>query len=129
MNPATELIQTYEHWRAWTQAEAAALERSDWATVAQCQQAKQQLQRAILDLSEKARITNVPGQEHSHERMHVKAIVSELIALESANGELLARRLRANRARASELAEANRNLGRVHRSYGAVRSTLSCSYC
>jgi hypothetical protein len=106
----SDLLEAFAQWRAWTEVESAALQDSNWALLASCHSAKEQLQPRIAELSDKAEL----NQE-------IRSTVAQLLALEASNADLLKRRLAVCRARASELRQAGHNLVRVHRSYGALR--------
>ena len=112
-------MQACAEWRQWSELEAAGLNESDWQAVARCQAAKKALQPVLHKCIEQARAEwKEQGPDASRAEREVRSVVAELIALEKANHESLAGKVRAHQRQRVELSRANRNLDNVHRSYG-----------
>jgi hypothetical protein len=129
MSATTELHDVLDQWRYWTGLEASAIQLSDWTGVAQAQHAKASLQAAIAKLNAACEQEwQLDPRSALASRSRMRARISELLALETANQEALAASHAAARQRQSELQNANRTLGQVQRSYARPRAAAWHSY-
>jgi hypothetical protein len=129
MSARQELLDAYGEWRRWTEIESTSIRQANWASVSTCQEAKRQLQSAILTLSqaaeaEVARFRSAPLSADPQ----VRHVLRELITLEASNQEWLAEQIRKQRHRIGETHATRRNVHRVQRSYVPHRSTGWQSY-
>jgi hypothetical protein len=104
-------------WRELTEQEATAIRSGLWSEVDRHQRDKRALQLTISQSSPAAR--SAP---------QLRAAVSELMALERENAELLGERIGQARRLRAESEQSCRNLRRVRQSYGAVAQTHWQSY-
>jgi len=103
-----------------TEREGAAILASNWPEVRRCQEAKQQLQPAIIrsTTASATSSTGVPRQQENELQKQIRAIVNELIRLESENNSVLQKRMASLEDARGELDQTAGRLRRVHRSYG-----------
>jgi hypothetical protein len=119
MIPRDPFVSAFEEWRGLTEVEGGAIERSDWPCVASCQARKKSLQAILTNLSRPLRATAgsanpIPADLPAE----VRALVAELVALETRNASLLAAKRQAALVERVELDRAGINLRRVRGSYG-----------
>ena len=129
MSASTELFGTYEAWREWSEAEGDAIRQLDLPLVAHCQQAKQMLQARIINLTQEAQAewTRV-GRDVAEAQREIRAVIQELILIETRNGEDLAEQRHNARAQCATLDQSTRNLRRVRESYAPVAAPAWNSY-
>ncbi len=123
------LMAAYHEWRQWTEAEGEAIRASNWARVAECQGAKQQLQPRLVQLGGAARFEwSLQGAVGRRQEQAMREMVGVLIRLETQNGEQLARKRETVMARQAELVQSRSNLRRVRRSYAPTRGAAWSSF-
>ena len=129
MSAKSDLFGTYDAWREWTEAESDAIRQSDWPLVTRCQQTKQLLQSRIVSLTEEAEAeSSLMGRDFSEVQREIRAVIQELILLETRNDEYMAEQCHAARTRGAELERAARNLQRVKGSYAPSTSPAGHLY-
>lgn len=129
MSIQADLLEQYEHWARLTREEGVALRSGDWKAAAACQERKAALRTLIDQLTRAADAAwagPVPASTPS--RAQVRQKLQELIALEEANRELLARLHEMDLRREADLGLAQRHLGQVHRSYAQPPAPTWQSY-
>ena len=124
MNARDHLFSLYEQWRRLSLAEGDAIQRSDWAEVTRCQNAKHALQERI--------VTATDALKREQEGLHcaaqeteaaVRTVVSRLMELEGQNSrQLSAQRARAEAEQAGTQ-QAEQNLRQISRAYRAPRES------
>lgn len=123
------LFAAYNSWEQLTQAEGAAIQSGDWACVAECQQAKQGLQKQIIHLTESAQAECIEtGLDTKIFERDLRPIINNLISLESRNSELIAIRRHAADLEKLDLDQAAQNLRRVQKSYSPATAAVWNSY-
>ena len=123
------LFDAYNSWEQLTQAEGAAIQSGDWARVAECQQAKQGLQKQIIHLTESAQAECIEtGLDSKIFERDLRPIINNLISMESRNSELLAIRRQAADLEKLDLDQASNNLRRVQKSYSPATAAVWNSY-
>ena len=121
MGAATDLLDTYQEWRQWTQAEGEAIRIGNWNRVQECQGSKVRLQPRIIRLAGPAQKEwGQLGLDVAEKEQEVRAAVDECIRLETLNGALLAKQ--------AELDQTSRNLKLIHRSYVPAQSAAWTSF-
>ena len=65
MSACSTLLELYQEWRKWTDAEGEAILENDWPKVKRCQAAKAELQPHILQQTEKAQATSLDAVTNS----------------------------------------------------------------
>ena len=129
MNCQETVNALYEDWRLLSETEGSAISTADWARVAQCQDAKQQLQSRIIVATEalqKEAVAN--GLNPKRTERGLRPIVERLIQLELRNQELLASRRQSDEFEKAELEKSGRNLRQVQHAYGSPRAAAWQSY-
>ena len=123
------MTRALAEWRRLTGLESQAILSGDWREVPELQGRKAQLQAEIQRLLAPAVATPF-AEPHRSRGMEGKfdAAVSELIALERRNGDLLAEKRKCRLAESERLALTLRNLQGVRRAYGSSRSPHWQSY-
>ena len=127
MTARGELDALYAEWRTLTEAEGEAIRAGAWPQVEQRQAAKHQLQRRIIDATQRLDTESTPTERAAHER-HFRAVVDELIQLEQRNHELVARTRDEAAGHQRSLDQCSRNLRRVQRGYAPVAGAFWESY-
>ena len=125
MNCQETVNALYEDWRLLSETEGSAISTADWARVAQCQDAKQQLQSRIIVATEalqKEAVAN--GLNPKRTERGLRPIVERLIQLELRNQELLASRRQSDEFEKAELEKSGRNLRQVQHAYGSPRDAV-----
>lgn len=123
------LFDAYNSWEQLTQTEGAAIQSGDWARVAECQQAKQGLQKQIIHLTESAQAECIEtGLDSKNFERDLRPIINKLISMESRNSELLAIRRQAADLEKLDLDQASNNLRRVQKSYSPATAAVWNSY-
>jgi hypothetical protein len=123
------LFDAYNSWEQLTQAEGAAIQSGDWSRVAECQQAKQGLQKRIIHLTESAQAECIEtGLDAKIFERDLRPIINNLISMENRNSELIALRRQAADVEKLDLDQASQNLRRVHKSYSSPSSAVWNSY-
>lgn len=118
MSIQADLLEQYEHWARLTRDEGAALRAGDWKAATACQERKAALRLLIEQLTRAADAAwSGPVSPNTPSRAQVRQKLQELIALEEANRELLARLHEMDLRRDADLGLAQHHLGQVHRSY------------
>ena len=129
MNCQETVNALYEDWRILSESEGSAIASSDWDRVAQCQEAKQQLQDRLIVATEALQKEAVAqGQNPKRTERGLRPIVERLIQLELRNQELLASRRQAVASEKAELEKTDRNLRQVQHAYGTPRDVAWQSY-
>jgi len=129
MHATADLMGILAEWRRLTEREAQAILNDDWKNVAEQQHLKLQLREEISRARELAGAawptseTAGGGQENK-----LQAIVSELVALETRNRDVLNTKCQGRRAELDRVNETVRNLRGVRRTYGASPSHRWHSY-
>ena len=119
MNSTSDLTGVLAEWHRLTKLEAQAILNDDWPEVAAQQQRKEQLQEAIT-------CARKPVGAATDDKL--KALVTELIALETRNRDAITAKQQSRQAESECVNEAVRNLRSVRRTYGEVHSPRWHSY-
>ena len=129
MEAHTQLRALYQEWRELSEREAEAIQTAFWSKVTKCQEAKKELQRRIVSITEvmQSEIATL-GLSQSVVDDEMRRIVDELILLESRNGDLLADQRERGKKEESELERSSRNLRQVHRAYAGQQTAAWQSY-
>jgi hypothetical protein len=109
MTPVDELTELYNQWRVLTEQEGAAINRSAWLEVDQCQAAKARLQGRIEDLSRRMEVA-------VHES-RFRPVLDGLIALEHRNAAVLRQRRSEADATVGDCDRSCRSLRQLQRLY------------
>lgn len=129
MSAQAALFQLYDEWRDWTNVEREAIEASDWNKVSQCHGAKAELQKSIVRQTQIARDeANADDLVRAAVDLRVRAVVNELIYLETRNGEYLAERRAQTKTELDAIERSGRNLGRIQRQYSRNAAAAWESY-
>jgi hypothetical protein len=123
MNPDSELLQLYDHWRALTERERKAIQAADWLQLAEVQSRKQQLQEDIRQAAAAASHGPVQDMEYRHPE-----IGEQLMWLEQQNARTLAEKLQELRQQQQALDQTSRTLHQLHRAYAQGRESAWQSY-
>ena len=129
MDPATDLMSILAEWRRLTEREAQAILSDDWKNVAEQQRLKAQLREPITrarELAGAARTTGEKSGGGAEDKLN--GVVTELVALEARNREVLDAKRLGWQAELERVNEAVRNLRGVRRTYGGVHSHRWHSY-
>lgn len=118
-----EVFRLLEAWRHLTELEGTAICREDWASVAGHQNAKAALQEALTTARQREQ-TQGAAAPSGHEDQRLRALVSEVMALEQRNREVLSAKRQHRQEELQRLNQANRQLHGVRRAYGS--SSRSC---
>ncbi len=118
MIPSSSLREFLEEWQTLSEAEGKAIALSLWPKVDQCQARKKELQSALTALGRQ-------GQPLSPE---LRALVQHVIALETANAQLLEKQREKLIAGKSALNASSRNLHRIRSAYSARRDSVWNSF-
>ena len=129
MSAKKELLEAYEAWRQWSEAEGTAIHRQDWPRVEECQAAKLQLQSLIVRKTEQAQ-TELASQGFDWKDLlpKLRGIMNHLMTLETRNSRILDQIRESVLAQKAEIEAVGQNLRRVHRSYGSPQPVAWQSY-
>src|SRR3954464_2286978 len=129
MSACLTLLELYQEWRKWTEAEGEAISENDWPKVKRCQAAKGELQPRILQKTEEAQIECArDGIDRCAFDKQVRSRVNELIYLETRNGEFLAEQKQRAQAELAALELSGRNISKIHKRYAQGRGVAWESY-
>ena len=129
MSACATLLELYQEWRKWTEAEGEAILGNDWRKVLRCQAAKADLQPRILKQTEDAQAECArDGIDRRAFDKQVRSRVNELIYLETRNGEFLAEQKQIAHAEFGALERSGRNLPRIQRRYAPGTAAAWESY-
>ncbi len=128
-NAHAELRGLYEEWRRLTELEGAAIRDGVWTEVERQQFLKQSLRDRIVRATQlwNAEQAGAEAARDVFER-EFRPVVSELIAQEHRNQDLLHDQREHIQARLSELGQSATRLRGVQRTYGAVGGSRWQSY-
>jgi hypothetical protein len=129
MDAATDLMGILAEWRKLTEREAQAILCNDWKNVAEQQQRKAQLREPISrarELAAAARATSERAGSGVEDKLN--GVVTELVALETRNRDVLNAKRLGWQAELERVNEAVRNLRGVRRTYGGAHSHRWHSY-
>jgi DNA anti-recombination protein RmuC len=119
MSADQQLQAAYAEWRRLAEAEGDAIRARNWNLATDCQNALRQLQPVIIRSSQEAQVDWARlGEDRDAKENHLRAVISELISIESRNNSLLNGMHDDAQARLNELKQAGHMLRRVHRLYG-----------
>lgn len=129
MSARQQLLSLYEQWRTLTEGETQAIHRGDWDGVHGFQDAKRDLQPGIFRQTEHAlEELGRDAQVKADFDDQLRRIVNTLILLEQRNGTLIAERKEACRQEMDQVEQGQRNLTKIHKSYGNRREAVWNSY-
>jgi hypothetical protein len=121
MSARDPIFSACEKWRDLTTTEGRAIEASDWVVVAECQREKKHLQSVLTGLSGPPKPGWATGAPRFAEMLDaVRVLAAELIAMETRNANLLARKREAALTARGELERSGMNLRRIRGSYGGL---------
>jgi Flp pilus assembly CpaE family ATPase len=128
MNTTTELMRLLMEWHRLTEREGLAILSDDWKDVARQQEMKQRLRQEMTQVLGPAR----DGQETceqptGEDQRRIDSVVSELIALETRNRDLLYAKGQGQQAELARFKETKRNLHGLRRACEPNRSPQSHS--
>jgi hypothetical protein len=129
MDAPVDLAHALAEWRRLTHLEGEAILSDNWQGIAEHQARKAQLEGEIQHAL--ALVRSAPAAPtHPSRKMEpgVDATVSELIALEGRNAELLAVKRHQRQAESERVALTLRDLHGVRRAYGSSRGPHWQSY-
>ena len=129
MAATPDLARALAEWRQLTHLEGEAILSDNWRGLAEHQARKAQLEKEIQHALALVRATPAP-LTHPSMPMEpgVDATISELIALEERNADLLAVKRHRRQAESERLALTLRDLHGVRRAYGSNRGPHWQSY-
>ncbi|MBI5800012.1 MAG: hypothetical protein HZA92_04705 [Verrucomicrobia bacterium] len=124
MNARDHLFSLYEQWRRLSLAESEGIQRSDWAEVRRCQNAKHTLQERIVAATDALKVEQAALHcDPCEAETAIRTVVSRLMELESQNSQQLSQqRVRAEGEQAG-VDKAEQNLRQLSRAYGQPRET------
>ena len=118
MSAQAILLNLYQDWRAWTEAEREAIQSNDWRRVQVCQGAKSELQPRILRQTEAAQHEcSRAGGDRAILDKKVRSLINELIYLETRNGEFIAEQRALAETEFDGLERSGRNLQKIQQRY------------
>jgi hypothetical protein len=121
MSARNQLFDAYAEWRAFTITEGEAMRDSDWPRVEQCQEAKKQLQPAVTRLTGAVQYEwAAAGRDPAELQKDMRAVIGELIVMETQNGAIMAEKRQEAEAKRIEFRSARLNLQRIRGSYGGI---------
>jgi len=121
MDPRQRIAAILKEWLQKTQAEAEAIQASDWAALRKIQSAKAELRPPLGQAVEEWRVRH-PAEATANP---FRSEVSQLLALETQNGNILAARKHRAQEKKRLLEQALFNLRRVRSTYAKpARATL-----
>ncbi len=116
---ARQDIEKYlSQWFELTQAEAGAIQTSEWTEVREIQSAKAELQKSLTAARERLMAEDDGGLLPAKTNDPLRLELGRLASLETRNSELVAAQMRRARSEQEKRAESVRNLRRLQRSYG-----------
>jgi hypothetical protein len=122
MTSEHEFLGDCQEWRRLAKAEGEAIRTRNWILVTDCQKALTQLQTQMSHHIQGAREEwKQSGPGGAEKERVVRALVMELIEIESRNKTLLSSLQDDTRSRINQLDQASRNLRRVQSSYAHTR--------
>jgi hypothetical protein len=120
MSAQANLLQLYQDWRTWTEAERDAISEGDWRQVKLCQEAKGNLQPRILRQTEEAQVEwSRLGLDRTLMEKQLRSVVNELIYLETANAGFVAEQRRSAADEMERLDRSGHNLSKIQKHYVA----------
>ncbi len=129
MSAKTDLLEAYESWRQWSEAEGSAIYRQDWPRVSECQAAKLQLQSLIVRKTELAQNEMAKqGFDWKDLLPKLRGVMNHLMTLETRNSRILDQIREGVLAQKAEIEAVGQNLRRVQRSYGSSQPAVWQSY-
>lgn len=118
MTADSQLEQAYREWRRLAEAESKAIRAGNWALATDCQTALRQLQSRITLHTQKAQNDiDVPAPERTARAWRFRAVIEDLIRIESENAALMKSARQLAEGQISRLRRAGRTLRRVQQSY------------
>ena len=129
MDTPADLMSVLAEWRRLTEREAQAILIGDWKNVAEQQERKAQLREPITrarELAGAAQATNEKAGGGGEDKL--KAFVTELVALETRNRDVINAKRQGCQAELDRVNETVRNLRGVRRTYGGFHSHRWHSY-
>jgi hypothetical protein len=129
MNPADDLLRLLAGWRELTEREGEAIARADWPAVTRQQDLKAEL-RLRLTPAFAALQSAIPETADAAGKQDgaLDLVVSELVALETRNRDLLRSRRTARKAELDRVNATVANLRQLRRAYDQGPSSLWQSY-
>lgn len=129
MSVRSALEDLYSRWRQWTESEADAINAAAWDQVARCQEAKRQLQVSIVSATEKLQAEAVRnGADWKEIERDFRAVVDQLIELETRNLTLLATQREAAKCEQERWDKAGLNVRQIQRAYSSGPRPVWHSY-
>jgi hypothetical protein len=111
-----QLWAAYGDWKTFTEQEGLAIDTADWPRVRQIQEEKRALQAQIIHLTEQAQHQFSAPFDHDFDT-RLRAIVNELILLETQNNLTLQGTLEHAREQKNRLEATSSRLRQLHNSY------------
>lgn len=105
-------------WFELTQAEAGAIQTSEWTELREIQSAKAELQKSLTAARERLMAEDGNGSLAPKNTDPLRLELGRLASLESRNEAMLAAQMRQARVEQEKRSESLRNLRRLQRSYG-----------
>jgi hypothetical protein len=129
MSAENQLQDAYREWRRLAETEGDAIRNRNWPLVSDCQNALQQLQPQIVRHTQQAQAewTRL-GAGRAGKEKSFRAMVLELIEIESRNKELLDQVRQVAQTRLGQLSQASHTLRQVQRSYAPAQPTAWTSF-
>src|SRR5580700_14413 len=124
MDPRQRIAVILKQWLARTHAEAQAIQTSDWAALRKIQSAKAELRLPLGQAVEEWRAQN-PAEAAANP---FRSEVSQLLALETQNGNILTARKHRAQAKKRLLEQALFNLRRIRSTYTKPARLVLNSY-
>ena len=120
MNPR-ELEHLFGEWRQLTEAEGRAISGDDWTEVRRQQERKEELQTRLVRATDAGRILGAgPSANRADFERRFRPVITELVAMEMTNAQLVATRRASARREFAECDRAAGNLRGLTRAYGAA---------
>jgi hypothetical protein len=129
MSAENQLQDAYREWRRLAETEGDAIRNRNWPLVSDCQNALEQLQPQIVRFTQQAQEewTRL-GADRAGQEKSFRAMVAELIEIESRNKELLDQVRHEAQSRFGQLSQASHTLRQVQRSYAPAQPTAWTSF-
>lgn len=128
MHTQYDLIELYSQWRRLTEAEGEAINQGRWQDVDHQQALKQELKDRILLATENWQSDYPVRLTQAEYDRRFRAIISELIVMESANHATLCARREALQQERGRAGQTLQNLRGLNRTYGRQQQTCWHSY-
>jgi hypothetical protein len=129
MNSGSELHSVYQEWFRLAEAKNEAIRSGNWNLMTDCQNAVDELQPRILQLSRETQdewakdgLTRHPGE------LALRGVITEVFQIESRNNDLLQTLRQDAGERLAQLERAGRLLRQVQRSYAPSRPAAWSSF-